>query len=133
VNHGLIPRELQIGAVGVLLAFLAWVLHLVRSNRFSLRDGLPWISSTLGVLLLTLFPGLLRTLATALRIEVPSNALFALAILYLGVNVLSAAIALSSSAARVRRLAQECALLRGEIEQLRRELEQTRGAAVEVS
>jgi hypothetical protein len=112
----------------VLVAFLGWVVYLVRRHRFSLRDGLLWISSTVAVLAATLFPGLLRSLAAALKIEVASNALFALATLYLGLNAVSATIALSSNAARTRRLAQECALLRGEIEVLRRELEDVRAA-----
>lgn len=119
----LIPLELQVVACAVLLAFLGWVVLLVRSQRLSLRDSLLWVVSTCAVLLLTLFPQLLLRLARALSVEVPSNALFALAILYLTVNVLSLTIALSRSASRARRLAQECALLRGELDALRAQVE----------
>jgi hypothetical protein len=122
MNHSLLPLELQILAVGVLAAFLAWVLHLVRAQRLGLRDSLLWLLSTGAALVLTLFPALLQALARAFAIEVPSNALFAAAILYLMLNVLSLTIALSGSASRTRRLAQECALLRADIESLRAEL-----------
>ncbi|HET7786408.1 MAG TPA: DUF2304 domain-containing protein [Myxococcales bacterium] len=122
MNHPLLPLELQVLACGVLAAFLAWVLHLVRAQRLSLRDSLLWLLSTGAALVLTLFPALLQALARALAIEVPSNALFAAAILYLMLNVLSLTIALSGSASRTRRLAQECALLRAEVETLRGEL-----------
>jgi hypothetical protein len=119
MRHPLLPLELQILACAVLAAFLAWVLRLVRAQRLSLRDSLLWLLSTGAALVLTLFPGLLQALARALAIEVPSNALFAAAILYLMLNVLSLTIALSGSASRARRLAQECALLRAEVERLR--------------
>lgn len=115
----LLPLELQVVACAVLLAFLGWVVRLVRSQRLTLRDSLLWILSTCAVLLMVLFPQLLARLARALAIEVPSNALFALAILYLALNVVSLTISLSHSAARARRLTQECALLRGELEALR--------------
>jgi hypothetical protein len=114
----LLPLELQLVAAGTLLAFFSWVVYLVRSHRLSLRDSLLWIVSTAAVFVLTLFPRALKWLAHALAIEVPSNALFALAILYLTLNVLSLTIALSNSASRARRLTQEAALLRGEVEAL---------------
>ncbi len=52
-------------------------------------------------------------------VQVPSNALFAAGLVYLAVNLLWVTIATSASAERTRRLAQECALLRAEVERLR--------------
>jgi len=124
VSGELLPIELQVISCGTLLAFFVWVIFLVRAQRLSLRDSLLWMISTLAVLVLALFPRLLQRLAHALSIEVPSNALFALAILYLTLNVLSLTIALSNSASRARRLTQECALLRGELDSLREEVKQ---------
>ena len=123
MTQPLLPLELQVLAVATLIGFLGWVAHLVRSRRLSLRDSFLWVLSTCAVLALVLFPQLLRYIARALAIEVPSNALFALAILYLTLNVLSLTIALSQGAAQARRLTQECALLRGELDGLRAELE----------
>ncbi len=48
--------------------------------------------------------------------QLPSNALFGAAVLYLAVNVLVNTVAGSQNAARIRRLAQECAALRAELE-----------------
>ena len=123
MTHPLLPLELQVLACGTLLAFLGWVIHLVRSQRLTLRDSLLWVVSTSGVLMLVLFPRLLQHLARALAVEVPSNALFALAILYLTLNVLSLTIAVSNSTSRARRLTQECALLRGELDSLQAQVE----------
>ena len=128
MTQTLLPFELQIVACATLLAFLAWVLYLVRFKRLSLRDSLLWLVSTGVVVVFTVFPRLLRDLAGALAVQVPSNALFALAILYLALNVLSLTIALSNGASRARRLAQECALLRAELEAMRTRVEKLPGA-----
>jgi hypothetical protein len=122
MTHPLLPIQLQVFACAILLAFSGWVLYLVRQQRLSLRDSLLWLLTTGVVLLFTLFPQLLQNLANGIGVQVPSNALFALAIAYLALNVLSLTIALSNGAARARRLAQECALLRAELEAMRLEV-----------
>jgi hypothetical protein len=123
MNHPeILPREFQILALVVLLAFLARLIRLVRTQKVTLRDSLLWVLSTVALIVITIFPTLLARLAHALQIQVPSNALFGASIFYLAVNLLSATIANSVNAANVRRLVQECALLRGELDSLRREL-----------
>jgi hypothetical protein len=122
MTQPLLPFELQIVACAALLAFSGWLVYLVRFKRLSLRDSLLWLLSTGVVLLFAVFPRLLQGLAHAIGVQVPSNALFALSIFYLALNVLSLTIALSHQSARERRLAQECALLRAELDELRSEL-----------
>jgi len=123
MTHPLLPFELQALACATLLAFFGWVLYLVRYRHLSLRDSLLWLLSTAAVLTFALFPRLLVEVARAMAVQVASNALFALAILYLALNVLSLTIALSNGAARSRRLAQECALLRAELDEVRARVE----------
>ncbi len=120
MNH-VLPRELQLPGVAILLAFLAWVLAMVRGRRLSLRDSLLWLLSTVAALAVTAYPQLLVRLSALAGVQVPSNALFGIAILYLSVNVLSITIASSANAALARRLAQECALLRAELDRLKRD------------
>jgi len=122
MTHPLLPLELQIVACITLIAFFGWVLRLVRLDRLSLRDSFMWLMSTAVVMLLALFPQLLQAFARTVAIEVPSNALFALAIFYLTLNVLSLTIARSNASTGARRLAQECALLRTELDAIRLEL-----------
>jgi len=118
MTHPLLPLELQIAAIATLIVFFGWVLYLVRFQRLSLRDSLLWLLSTGIVLVFALFPGLLQSLARIIAVQVPSNALFALAIVYLTLNVLSLTIALANASMRTRRLAQECALLRAGLEEV---------------
>jgi hypothetical protein len=123
MTHSLLPLELQIVACATLLAFFSWVIHLVRFQHLSLRDSLLWLISTGVVLVFAVFPRLLRDLASAIAVQVPSNALFGVAIVYLALNVVWLTIALSNGATRARRLAQECALLRADLEAVQARLE----------
>lgn len=116
---GFIPAELQVLAVAVLASFLLWVFRLVRTQRLSLGDSLLWVVSTLVAVVLAVFPGTLFWVSSFLGFKTPSNALLAAAVLYLAVNVLFNTVASSVNAARLRRLTQECALLRAEVEALR--------------
>ena len=111
-----IPAELQIISIVVLAIFLLWVLRLVRTQRLSLRDSLVWVVTTLLATVVALFPGILVRAAHLLGFQIASNALFGAAVLYLAVNVLVNTVAGSQNAARIRRLAQECASLRAELD-----------------
>jgi hypothetical protein len=117
----ILPVELQLPSLVLLCTFLAWVVRLIRAQRLNLRESLPWLLSTLAAIAVTARPELLVWTADLLHVQVPSNAFFAIGILYLAVNVLSVTIIASGNAQRVRRLAQECAVLRAEIEALRAE------------
>ncbi len=117
-----LPRQLQLFAVGTLCAMLAWVVWLVRTRRLNLRDSLLWVLLTGAALGLVLFPRSLVVLASLVGAEVPANALFALGFVYVLLSLLSSTIAISGNADRVRRLTQECALLRGELDELRARL-----------
>jgi hypothetical protein len=122
MGEALLAPHLRLFALAVLLAFLGWVVRLIRTHRLSLRESLLWFLSTGAAVVVTLFPSVLVWLAGVLQVEVPSNALFALTFVYVLVNLLALTLAVSTSTSRVRRLTQECALLRAELEQLRREL-----------
>jgi hypothetical protein len=116
---GLLPLELQLLAGVSLCSLLAWVIQLIRRRELGLRESLLWLTSTGAALVLVAFPGLLARLASAAGVKVASNALFAAAFLYVLVNLLSTTIATSRNASHARRLSQECAILRAELEQLR--------------
>ena len=127
----ILPPELQLPSLAVLVLFLGWVVHLIRRQQLSLRDSLLWLLSTVVAILLTAFPRALVAAARLLGVQVPSNAVFGIGLLYVALNVLSVTIGASASAARVRRLSQECALLRAEIDALRAEMARRASSGVE--
>jgi hypothetical protein len=119
VSQPILPLEIQLVSLAILVAFSGWVVWLIRNQRLQLRESLIWLLTTLAAMGVTAFPELLVWGARFLGVQVPSNALFAAGLLYLAVNVLSVTIAVSGNTTKVRRLAQECALLRAELDELR--------------
>jgi hypothetical protein len=117
-----LPLGAQLLGLAALALLLGWVVSLVRSQRLGLRESLLWIASTTAALILLAVPSSLGALARLLGVQVPANVLFAVAFLYVLVNVLWITIAVGRNAERTRRLAQECAALRAELERLRSEL-----------
>ncbi len=118
-HEPLLPISIQVVSLAILLAFSGWVLWLIRTQRLHLRESLIWLLTTVAAIVVTAFPRLLAGGAALLGIQIPANALFGAGLLYLAVNVLAITISVSTNATRVRRLAQECALLRAEVEALR--------------
>lgn len=116
----ILPRQLQLFASATLLAMLGWVIWLVRTRRLNLRDSLMWVVLTVAALGLVVFPRGLILVARMTGAEVPANALFALGFVYVLLSLLSSTIAISANADRLRRLTQECALVRGELEELKK-------------
>ena len=78
-------------------------------------------------LVATVFPVSLQRIASAPWMAVPSNAVFALAFVYVLLYLLAATITLSGHAARIRRIAQECTLLRADLDALRARVERGGG------
>jgi hypothetical protein len=124
----ILPLGMQLGSLAILLCVLGWVVWLIRTEQLSLRDSLLWLVTTLAATVVTAFPQLLGRLAHLIGVQVPANALFGAGLLYLALNVLSVTLVASASSHRVRRLAQECALLRADLEALRAERAQGAGA-----
>jgi hypothetical protein len=122
VSTRILPIEVQLVSLAVLVAFSAWVILLIRRQRLHLRESLIWLLTTLTAIAITAWPELLVRATTLLGVQVPANALFGAGLLYLALNVLAVTIGLSQNTTTVRRLAQECALLRAELEELRARL-----------
>ncbi len=119
MTERVLPLEMQLVSLALLCAFSGWVVWLIRRQRLHLRESLAWLLSTLGAIALIAYPDLLVHIASLLKFKAASNALFGAGLLYLAVNVLAVTISASTNASRVRRLAQECALLRAELDSLR--------------
>jgi hypothetical protein len=118
-TEAILPVELQLLSLGVLILFSGWVFWLIRTRQLHLREALIWLLTTLVAIAVTASPALLQWSAKLVGIRVPANALFGAGILYLVVNVLAVTISVSKNTVNIRRLAQECALLRAEVEALR--------------
>lgn len=110
----------MIVAVGIALSLfiLALVFWMLLTRRLREKYAVMWIVIALSVLLLGIFPQLLLWATALLGVQVPANLLFALAItLLLGVS-LHLSWELSQAEDEIRRVAEEAALSRAEIDRL---------------
>jgi hypothetical protein len=113
--------RLRLVALASIVGLLLVVLDLVRRRRLMERYALLWLGSAVALIALAAWGGLLDTVAKAIGIATPSNALFLAAFLFVLVLLLHFSIAVSRLSDQSKVLAQRLALL--EERQRREELE----------
>ena len=102
---------------------LAIIFTLLLRRQLREKYAILWLTIGLATLVLALFPDLLFWLADVLGVEVPSNLLFALAVALLIGVTLHLSWELSLAEEEVRRLAEEVAILRTDVEALSERLD----------
>lgn len=105
---------------GIVLAVLILVIvvWMLLARRLREKYAAMWLVIGFAVLVLGLFPQLLLWLTGALGVQVPANLLFALAIVLLLGVALHLSWELSQAEDEIRRIAEEAAIARAEIERL---------------
>jgi hypothetical protein len=103
--------RIQLLAVAASGALLVVVLELVRRKRFLERYALLWILSALVLLALAVWQGVLATIAEAVGIEYPPNALFLIAFGFVLLLLLHFSLAVSRLSDQTKVLAQRLAML----------------------
>lgn len=104
--------------VGIALAvlILVIVLWMLLTRRLREKYAVLWLVIAVSVLIVGLFPGLLGGLTALLGVQLPSNLLFATAILLLLGVALHLSWELSQVEEETRRLAEEAAILRTQLD-----------------
>src|SRR3954465_5718815 len=115
--------RIQIVAIGGTLVLLLVVLELVRRRRLLERYALVWLGSTLVLLALGIWSGLLGTIADAIGVKYPATALFVVAFGFILRLVLHFSTAVSRLTARPKVLAQRLALTATTLAELQKTLE----------
>jgi len=104
--------------IGFALAVLAVILVLLLRRKLREKYAVLWLVIGLATLLLAIFPGMLVWLAQLLGVQVASNLLFAMSLALLIGVTLHLSWELSTSEEEVRRVAEDVAILRAEVESL---------------
>jgi hypothetical protein len=119
--------RVQLFAIAATAVLLLAVLELVRRRRLLERYAILWLVSTLVLLGLGVWKGLLETVADVIGIRYPPSALFVVAFGFILVLLLHFSLAVSRLADQSKVLAQRLALL----EERQRELEAGTAAGAE--
>ncbi|MCR2801715.1 DUF2304 domain-containing protein [Microbacterium sp. zg-Y818] len=104
--------------IGLALVTIVLVMWMLLTRRLREKYAVMWLVIGLAVLIVGLFPGLLDGLTRALGVQLPSNLLFGTAILLLLGVALHLSWELSLAEDEVRRLAEESAILRLQVESI---------------
>ena len=107
-------------AAGIVFALVVLVIIISLLLRRQLREKYAtlWLVIGVALMILAIFPGLLVGMANLLGVEIPSNLIFALSIVLLVGVALHLSWELSHAEDEVRRVAEEVAILRADVDQL---------------
>ncbi len=107
--------------LGIVFALVVLTVIIILLLRRQLREkyAVLWLVIGFATLLLAIFPGYLVWLAEILGVQVASNLLFAMSLALLIGVTLHLSWELSTSEEEVRRVAEDVAILRAEVEALR--------------
>ncbi|MFN3950246.1 DUF2304 domain-containing protein [Microbacterium sp.] len=110
---------------GIAFAILVLAIIVAMLLRRQLREKYAtlWLVIGLALLVISIFPGLLVQLTHLLGVEVPANLIFAMSIALLVGVALHLSWELSRAEEEIRRLAEEVAIGRADIETLARRLD----------
>jgi hypothetical protein len=108
-----------LAAIVIAVAILAVIMTMLLRRQLREKYAVLWLVIGLLVLVLGVFPGLLSWLAHVVGVQLPSNLLFILTLLLLLGVALHHSWELSKSEEETRRLAEEVAILRADVEELR--------------
>lgn len=103
-----------LAGIGLALLVLAIIIALLLRRQLREKYAIMWILIGVVILVLAVFPGLLIGLSTALGVAVPSNLIFALALVLLIGVALHLSWELSQAEEEIRRSAEELAILRAQ-------------------
>lgn len=111
------------------LVILVIVVRLLLTRKLREKYAVMWLVIGLAVLVLGVFPQLLLWLTETLGVQVPANLLFSLAIVLLLGVALHLSWELSQAEDEIRRVAEEAAISRAEIERLDARLDELQAGA----
>jgi hypothetical protein len=113
----------RIIAIVISAGLLLLILELVRRKRLMERYALLWLFSTLLLLVLSVWSGLLNSLASALGISYPPSALFAVAFGVVLVLLIHFSLAVSRISDQNKVLAQRLGILQRRVQEQHDDLE----------
>lgn len=105
-----------LGAVAAALVFV-FVFALVRKGLLKEKYAVLWLIFAFVTFVLAIVPGALKWISDAVGVEIPSNLIFFATITLLVLVSIQMNYELSRHEARIRRLAEEVALLRNKLDE----------------
>jgi hypothetical protein len=109
----------KIASLGLSVGIFCFVVWLVRERRLREKYALLWLCTSVFVILLTVSRHVLEVAALAIGIYYPPSLLFLVGLLFLLLVVIGQSVTLSRLSESSHNLAQEVALLRKQVDDLK--------------
>lgn len=113
-------HRLQLIIAVFLCLLLVILIRRIVKKTLDIKSTLSWMLLIVILLIVDIFPQILDWAATFMGIQLPSNMIFMVAIIFLGVIVLSHTMVISKLTETNKSLVQEVALLKKQIEELKK-------------
>ena len=97
------------------------VISLVRSNNLHEKHSIFWLTFSLIVMVLSLFPHIIDVLAHSLHIDYAPSLLFLIGIIFLIIYNIYLTTLVNQNSERINKLAQEISILKAELEEEKNE------------
>jgi hypothetical protein len=105
----------------VVLLFL--IIHLIRKDKIEVKYAIIWLAFALAMVLFSIFPKLVFILGDITRVINPVNFVFMIQIIFILLILLSVTAVISGFSNKIKKLAQENALLERRVRLLEKEIE----------
>lgn len=111
-------KSLQLSLLLASIIMLLVVLFFVKKNKMNIRYSIIWIVLSIGMIVISIFPGIFIAFKGLIGIEVASNAAFLIIIFVLYCLSFFAYLAISKHNNEIINLNYEIALLKKKVEEL---------------
>ena len=113
-----IPLEQHIIAILFSVTLLVVIIQLIRRHRLREEYALVWLMAGAAILVLSVFGGLVRLLASLVDVSYPPTLVLVVGLLFALLILLSQSVTISGQANRLRDLAQTMALMERRLRQM---------------
>lgn len=110
IVHPFLSSRTQVVAIVASVVLLLFVLHLVRRKKMAVEYSVLWLVISLGMLVLSIWFGLLEDLTVLIGAVVPSSTLFFFALLVVSMLLMHFSIRVSALERKLTTLTQEVGL-----------------------
>lgn len=114
--------RIQIFFIAIVLIFLFFIIHLLKTKRLNLKYTLLWLFATIVLLIISIFPQIMYYIAGGLGIKTPINVALVLAGIFVILIIISITSIVSELNKKLRSLIQEVSLLKNELKELKEEI-----------
>lgn len=113
-----ISTELYTISIVISVGFVFYIFRIVYNGTLHIRDSLLWLFIGVGFIMLAIYPKLLRYLADLMGIGLGISALFLISSIVVFIILFQHSILISKSKESNKKMVQEIALLKIEIEKI---------------